>query len=85
MNKWVTTAVRKSSGSSEGCSLHHVRFIASSFCFMVKTGKTPVLEGTEWTQIASLDPVDDVARPGIDRHAHLQLRAGLTGGAEISF
>ena len=41
---------------------------------VVKTGKTPVLEGAEWRKLAQVDPGHDIARsarPGIDRHAHL--------------
>ena len=49
---------------------------------VVKTGKTPVLEGAEWRKLLQVDPGHDIARsarPGIDRHAHLQLRADQRG------
>ena len=41
---------------------------------VVKTGKTPVLEGAEWRKLLKSIPDDDLARsarPGVDRHPHL--------------
>ena len=49
---------------------------------VVKTGKTPVLEGAEWRKLLKSIPTDDAARsarPGADRHPHLQLRAHQRG------
>ena len=49
---------------------------------VVKTGKTPVLEGAEWRKLLDIDPGHDLARsarPGIDCNAHLFLRADQRG------
>ena len=45
---------------------------------VVKTGKTPVLDGTEWRKLLDSHPDRHrarSARPGADRHPHLLLRA----------
>ena len=52
---------------------------------VVKTGKTPVLEGAEWRKLLEVDPDRDAARsarPGADRHPHLQLRAHQRGAED---
>jgi hypothetical protein len=49
---------------------------------VVKTGKTPVLEGAEWRKLLDSIPGDDVtrsARSRADCHSHLQLRAHQRG------
>ena len=52
---------------------------------VVKTGKTPVLEGDEWRQLLDQHSDRDLARsarPGADRDAHLFLRAHHRGAED---
>jgi hypothetical protein len=52
---------------------------------VVKTGKTPVLEGSEWRKLLKSIPTTtlrDLRDPGPHRHADLQLRAHHCGAKD---
>ena len=51
---------------------------------VVKTGKTPVLDGKEWRKLIDSIPTEtvrDLARSRADRHPHLFVRAHHRGAA----